>query len=79
MKTMTVGEFKARFSEVLAAVRGGETVLVAYGRNRRPIAAMVPHAGRAEAAARPLGVLKGRVKVRFRGDFKIGDDELLSA
>ena len=51
MKTMTVGEFKARFSEALDAVRGGETIVVAYGRNRRKIAAMVPYAGIKQAAS----------------------------
>ncbi|TAK54606.1 MAG: type II toxin-antitoxin system Phd/YefM family antitoxin [Dehalococcoidia bacterium] len=79
MKTMTVGEFKARFSEALEAVRGGETIVVAYGRNRRKIAAMVPYAGVRQAARRPLGLLKGKARVGFAKDFKLGDDELLSA
>ena len=79
MKTMTVGEFKARFSEVLDAVRAGETIVVAYGRNRRKIAAMVPYAGIRQAARRPLGLLKGKVSVGFAKNFKLEDDELLSA
>ena len=79
MKTMTVGEFKARFSEALDAVRAGETIVVAYGRNRRKIAAMVPYAGIRQAARRPLGLLKGKVRVSFARNFKLEDDELLSA
>jgi antitoxin (DNA-binding transcriptional repressor) of toxin-antitoxin stability system len=79
MKTMTVGEFKARFSEALDAVRGGETIIVAYGRSRRKIAAMVPYAGLKQAARRPLGLLKGKAKVGFAKDFELGDDDLLSA
>lgn len=79
MKTLTVAEFKARFSEVLDAVRDGETVVVAYGRSRRKIAAMVPYSETAAAAKRPLGLLKGKLKVRFRKDFELSDDEFLSA
>jgi antitoxin (DNA-binding transcriptional repressor) of toxin-antitoxin stability system len=79
MKTMTVGEFKARFSEALDAVRAGETIIVAYGRNRRKIAAMVPYAEVTKAAKRPLGLLKGKARVGFARDFKLGDEELLSA
>ena len=79
MKTMTVGEFKAHFSEALDAVRAGETIVVAYGRNRRKIAAMVPYAGIRQAAKRPLGLLKGKVRVSFARNFKLEDDELLSA
>ena len=77
---MTVGEFKARFSEALDAVRGGETIVVAYGRNRRKIAAMVPTpAGRGRQRAASLGLLKRKAKVGFARDFKLGDDELLLA
>jgi PIN domain nuclease of toxin-antitoxin system len=36
MKTMTVGEFKSRFSEALDAVRDGETIVVSYGFYRLP-------------------------------------------
>ena len=44
MKIMTVGEFKARFSEALDAVRDGETIIVFYGRKHRKVAARVPYA-----------------------------------
>ena len=43
MKTMTVGEFKSRFSEALDAVRDDKTIVVSYGRNHRKIAAIVPY------------------------------------
>jgi antitoxin (DNA-binding transcriptional repressor) of toxin-antitoxin stability system len=41
MKTLTVGEFKSRFSEALEAVRAGETIVVSYGRDHRKVAALV--------------------------------------
>ncbi len=79
MKTLTVGEFKARFSEVLEAVRDGETVVVAYGRKHRKVAALVPYAQLPQSVERPLGLLKGKARVRFAKDFALRDESLLSA
>lgn len=79
MKTMTVGEFKTRFSEVLDAVRGGETVVVAFGRDHRKVAALVPYAELARPAKRPLGLLKGKARVKFAKDYALEDEALLSA
>jgi antitoxin (DNA-binding transcriptional repressor) of toxin-antitoxin stability system len=42
MKTMTVAEFKARFSEALDAVRQGESIAVTYGRSKRTVAVFQP-------------------------------------
>ena len=79
MKTMTVGEFKTHFSEVLDAVRGGETVVVEYGRNHQKVAAMVPYSELKKLEKRPLGLLKGKAGVRFAKDFALEDESLLSA
>lgn len=79
MKTMTVGEFKSRFSEALDAVRDGETIIVSYGRNRRKVAAMVPYAELKPPRKRPLGLLKSNVRVKFGGNFALTDDEFLEA
>lgn len=79
MKTMTVGQFKTHFSEVLDAVRGGETIVVAYGRNHQKVAAIVPYAEIKHPEKRPLGLLKGKACVRFAPDFALEDENLLSA
>jgi antitoxin (DNA-binding transcriptional repressor) of toxin-antitoxin stability system len=79
MKTMTVGEFKSRFSEALDAVRDGETIIVSYGRNRRKVAAMVPFSDLKSPRQRPLGLLKATVRVKFGRDFALTDDEFLEA
>ena len=34
MKTMTVGEFKAQFSEVIAQVKAGEEIAVTFGKKK---------------------------------------------
>ena len=43
MQTIQVGEFKARFSEMIDSVRAGETIVVAYGRNQEKVAALIPY------------------------------------
>jgi len=80
MRTLTIGEFKAQFSEVLTAVQAGESVVVCYGRKKVKVAALVPYARFATPAGkRPLGLLKGRASFSIAGDFALDDDEFLAA
>ncbi len=79
MKTMTVGDFKSRFSEALDAVRDGETIVVSYGRNHRKVAAMVPYSELKPRKKRPLGLLQSTTRVTFGRDFALTDDEFLKA
>jgi antitoxin (DNA-binding transcriptional repressor) of toxin-antitoxin stability system len=79
MKTMTVGEFKARLSEALDAVRNGETSVLSFGRNHRKVAAMVPYSEFKGAKKRPLGLLKSNSRIRIRNDFALTDDDLLES
>jgi antitoxin (DNA-binding transcriptional repressor) of toxin-antitoxin stability system len=79
MKTMTVGELKTRFSEALDAVRGGETIVVEYGRNHEKVAAMVPYSELKAPRKRRLGLLRNKVRMKLGKGFAIDDDELLSS
>lgn len=80
MRTLTIGEFKAQFSDVLAAVQAGESVVVCYGRRKERVAALVPYAEfTASAGKRPLGLLKGRASFALSDDFTLSDDEFLAA
>ncbi len=79
MQTVQVGEFKARFSEMLDSVRAGETIVVAYGRNQEKVAALIPFAQLGAGVPRRLGALAGVASVRFADDFAITDEELLGA
>jgi len=79
MKTMTVGEFKSRFSEALAAVREGETIVVSYGRNHRKVAAMVPYSEIKGRQKRPLGLLQSKARLKFARDFDLDDERFLKA
>ena len=77
MQTIQVGELKARFSEIIDAVRGGETIVVAYGRNQEKVAALIPYDQLPASQPRQLGSLAGKASVSFANDFAMTDEELL--
>lgn len=79
MQTIQVGEFKARFSEMIDSVRAGETIVVAYGRNQEKVAALIPFSQLPLNQPRQLGVLAGKASVSFAEDFAMTDEELLGA
>jgi antitoxin (DNA-binding transcriptional repressor) of toxin-antitoxin stability system len=76
MKIMSVGEFKTKFSEVLKSVQAGEEIGIAYGKSKEVVARLVP--GKKEKQARRrIGILDGKVKVKFSKDFKLTAEEFL--
>jgi antitoxin (DNA-binding transcriptional repressor) of toxin-antitoxin stability system len=77
MRTMTVGQFKADFSSVLASVAKGQPVAVAFGRKHKPVAMLVPF--EIPKKNRKLGLLSGKAGYRWKGDGKISDEEMLGA
>lgn len=80
MKSLTVGEFKAHFSEVLELVKQGESVGVLYGKGKKPVAKLVPvdQAEIRKARNRKIGILEGRAKVVFADDFKMTEEEFVN-
>lgn len=80
MKTLTVGELKANFSDVLSTVlETGEAVVITYGKKKEKVAALVPIDQIKPASKRNLGVLRGKAAVTFKPGFTISDEELLQA
>jgi antitoxin (DNA-binding transcriptional repressor) of toxin-antitoxin stability system len=77
MQTMTVGCFKAHFSEVLNLVQHGEDVVISYGKKKEKIAVLVPFERYAGKPERTLGLLAGKGSFSVHEDFKVSDDELL--
>jgi antitoxin (DNA-binding transcriptional repressor) of toxin-antitoxin stability system len=77
MKSMTVGEFKSRFSAVLETVRRGGSVTVCYGRQRRPMAVLVPARPPRRGAGRRLGILAATARAEFVGEWAVSDGDLL--
>ena len=75
MKTMTVGDFKTHFSEVLEKVKQGEPVGILYGRAKKPVAMIVPYREE-KKGKRKIGILDGKATIKFRDDFEMTTEEL---
>ena len=73
MVQMTVGEFKAQFSQVLDSVLQGEEVEILYGRSKRPVAQVCP----IQRSPRKIGTLEGIASFSEVGDGKITMEEFL--
>ena len=74
MKTMTVGEFKTHFSQVLDEVRHGKKIGIFYGRKKKPVAMIVPYQ-EDKKGSRKIGILDGKATIQFR-DFEMTPEEL---
>jgi antitoxin (DNA-binding transcriptional repressor) of toxin-antitoxin stability system len=78
MKTLTVGELKANFSDVLSTVlKTGEAVVISYGKKKEKVAALVPIDQLKPASKRVLGACRSQATVAFKPEFSLTDDELL--
>lgn len=78
MKSLPVGELKARFSEILEEVQQGETIEIVFGKQKKPVARIVPIVGTKRKKKRKIGVLDGKVNIRFAKNFKMTEEEFLS-
>jgi antitoxin (DNA-binding transcriptional repressor) of toxin-antitoxin stability system len=76
MQTMSVGEFKSNFSEILKRVLAGEEIGISYGKRKEIVARLVPKAS-LRKPKRKLGILEGKGKVMFSNDFKMTEEEFL--
>lgn len=80
MKTMTVGELKAQFSEVLRQIiKNGKPIAISYGKKKEKIAAIIPYSQIKPKSERTLGVMRGRATCVIHEDFALTDEELLNA
>lgn len=77
MYQLTVGQFKAKFSEVLQKVLQGESVGITYGKSKKNVAALVPYSKLAQTKKIKLGLLKGKASFKIHKGFKITDEEFL--
>ena len=74
---MTVGEFKAHFSDVLKKVQAGKEIAISYGKRKEIVARLVPPEI-FKGSKRKIGLLDGKATVRFGKDFKISEEDLLN-
>jgi prevent-host-death family protein len=75
MQTLTVGEFKANFSEVLRNVQNGQEVVISYGKKKEKIAVLMPYDHVKPKVDRPLGLLQGKAGFNIRDGFKMKTNE----
>lgn len=77
MYQLTVGQFKAKFSEMLVRVLKGESIGITYGKTRKKVAALVPYSKLTKNSTFKLGLLEGKASFKIHGGFKMTDEELL--
>lgn len=78
MVTISVGDLKARFSDILKKIQLGEVVAIAFGRKKEILAYIVPKKSYNKFTPRPLGLLEGKASFQENGDFKLTEEEFLS-
>lgn len=76
MKTLTVGNLKTHFSEVLREVQNGEEIAIAFGKKKKIVAYLVQKPT-IKLEKRKLGLGESKGKVVFKPDFKMTEDEFL--
>jgi len=79
MNPLTVGEFKARFSEVMDSVRKGHEVVLLFGRKKQKLAVLVPYNKYADKYSRKIGVLDKKAFFKTGKGFKMTEEELLAS
>lgn len=79
MHQLTVGQFKAKFSEVLEKVMKGESVGITYGKGKKKVAALIPYKKYTNQNKIKLGLLEGKASFKIHGDFKMTDEEFLNS
>ncbi len=75
MKSLTVGEVKTHFSELISLVQKGEKVKILYGKSKKPVAMLVPLEDMKKD--REIGLLDGKASFTMLGDGKITEEEFL--
>ena len=79
-KTLSVGEFKAHFSEVLEQMlKTGEPVAISYGKKKQKIAAIIPYDQLKSQAERTLGLMQGRERCVIHAGVALSDEDMLDA
>jgi len=75
MKTLTVADVEANFSDVLNRVKNGEKFKILYEDFEEPVAMIVPIED--DAHSRKIGVLDGKAQFAINGTGKISEEEFL--
>ena len=74
MQTLTIGELKSRFSEVLGCLREGQEIVISFGKRKEKIAVLVPYSHYKKKPERQLGLLKDFGSCVIYEDFTIDEE-----
>jgi len=77
MKEMSIGEFKAPFSEVVKEVKSGKKFAVASGKKKEILGYFVPQITEGNKK-RKLGILEGKATMVIHPNFKMTEEEFLN-
>ena len=77
MKTMTVANLKAQFSQVVKDLRNGEEITIEYGKGHKKLGVIIPY-DKYKPVKRKIGIAEKKASYGINGNFKITDEELLS-
>jgi prevent-host-death family protein len=79
MKSLSLEEFKPRFSELLDEVQQGETIEIVHGKQSKPVARLVPiEEPKGKKTNRKLGILEGKADYVIADDFKMTEEEFIN-
>ena len=79
MNLLPVGEFKAKFSEVLQKVQKGTSFGITYGKGKKKVAVVIPYKKYMNKNKFKLGLLVGKASFKLHNDFKMTDQEFLNS
>jgi len=77
MRTLQVGEFKRKFSDILDHVRHGEEIAITFGKKKEKVAILIPYEKYQKKNNRKLGLLENKASYHIKNDFEISDEEFL--
>jgi hypothetical protein len=75
MITMSVGEFKTHFSEVIEQVKAGEKIAVTFGKKKEVVGYFMPEIPK--QPKRKLGILEGKATFTFAPDHEVTAEDFL--
>jgi len=79
IKTLYIGEFKSRFSEILEDIRHGDEIVITFGKKKDKIAVLLPFSAYQKQKKVKLGLLKYKGALIIHDDFKITDQDFMDS
>ena len=78
METLTIGQLKTNFSDVIKSIKTGKEVIIAFGKKKEKIAVIIPYKKYVKSKKIKLGLLESKASYTVKDDFKISDKEFLT-